>query len=155
MRPRPDPTDDDPNSAPLELFENNTPRPHGHHGLTPTQEGVMNRTVFFNFLLMAVRDLSMQYPDRCTECVFWDWLLDQPGDIIGTAFYKFDVGVPFALNKRDVTSLDWAKLGFTQPSGPQLRWLAAVQRASRAGATWGAAVARADKVFPFVPLVVA
>jgi hypothetical protein len=115
----------------------------------------MNRSIFFNFLLMAVRDLSMQYPDRSTECVFWDWLLDQPGDIIGAAFYRFDVGVRFALSKFDVSSLDWARLGFTEPSGPQLRWLAAVQRASRAGATWGEAVARADEVFPFVPSVVA
>ena len=115
----------------------------------------MNRTIFFTFLLMAVRDLAMQYPDRSTESVFWDWLLDQPGDIIGTAFYKFDVGVPVVLNKTDVTTLDWAKLGFTQPVDSQLRWLAAVQRASRAGATWGEAVARADEVFPFVPLVAA
>ena len=115
----------------------------------------MNRTIVFNFLLMAVRDLSMRYPDRRTESVFWDWLLDQPGDLIGTAFYRFEVAVPFALNTSDVTSLGWAKLGFTQPSGSQLRWLAAVQRASRAGATWREAVTRADEVFPLVPSVVA
>jgi hypothetical protein len=114
----------------------------------------MNRTIFFTFLLMAVRDLAMQYPDRSTESVFWDWFLDQPGDIISTAFNKFDVGVPFAFNKSDVTWLDWAKLGFTRPSGPQLRWPAVVQRATRAGASWGEAVARADEVFPYVPSVV-
>ena len=115
----------------------------------------MNRTIVFNFLLMTVRDLSKQYPDRSTESVFWDWLLDQPGDIIGTALHTFDIGVPFRLNRSDVTSLDWPKLGFTRPVGPQLMWLAAVQRATRAGATWGGAVARADEVFPFVSSVVA
>jgi hypothetical protein len=115
----------------------------------------MKRTIPFTFLLMTVRDLSKQYRDRSTESAFWDWLLDQPGDIISTAFYRFDLGVPFALNKSDVTSLDWAKLGFTQPIGPQVRWLAAIQQATRAGATWGEAVARADEVFPFVPPVVA
>lgn len=51
----------------------------------------------------------------------------------------FDVVVPFALNKSDVSALDWARLGFTAPSGTQLRWLAAMQRASRAGATCGGA----------------
>jgi hypothetical protein len=124
-------------------------------GLTPTQEGLMKRTLPFTFLLMTVRDLSKQYPDRSTESDFWDWLLDQPDDIIGTAFYRFDLGVPFVLNKSDVTSLDWAKLGFAQPIGPQVRWLAAVQQATCAGATWSEAVARADEVLPFVPPAVA
>jgi hypothetical protein len=113
----------------------------------------MKRTLPFTFLLMTVRDLSKQYPDRSTESDFWDWLLDQLGDIIGTAFYRLDLCAPFALNKIDVTALDWAKLGFTQPIGPQVRWLATVQSVTRAGATWSEAVARADEVFPFVPLV--
>jgi hypothetical protein len=115
----------------------------------------MKRTLPFTFLLMTVRDLSKQYPDCSTESDFWDWLLDQPGDIISTSFYGFDLGVPFALNKSDVTSLDWAKLGFTQPIGSQARWLAAVQQVTRAGATWSEAAARADEVYPFVPPVVA
>jgi hypothetical protein len=115
----------------------------------------MKRTLPFTFLLMTVRDLSNQYPDRSTESDFWDWLLDRPEDIICTAFDRFDLGTPFALNKSDVTSLDWAKLGFTQPIHPQLRWLAAVQQATRAGATWSEAVARADEVLPFVPPAVA
>jgi hypothetical protein len=113
----------------------------------------MKRTLPFTFLLMTVRDLSKQYPDRSTESDFWGWLLDEPGDIVGTALYRFDLGVLFALTKSDVTSLDWAKLGFTLPIGPQVRWLAAVQSVTRAGATWSEAVARADEVFPFVPLV--
>jgi hypothetical protein len=113
----------------------------------------MKRTLPFTFLLMTVRDLSKQCPDRSTESDFWDWLLGQPGDIIGTAFYRFDLAVPFALNKSDVTSFDWAKLGFTLPIGPQVRWLAAVQQATGAGATWSEAVARADQVFPLIPLV--
>jgi hypothetical protein len=115
----------------------------------------LKRTLPFTFLLMTVRDLSKLYPDRSTESDFCDWLLDQPGDIVGTALYGFDLGVLFALNKSDVTSLDWAKLGFTAPIGPQVRWLAAVQSATRAGATWSEAVARADEVLPFVPPAVA
>jgi hypothetical protein len=113
----------------------------------------MKRTLPFTFLLMTVRDLSKQHPDRSTESDFWDWLLDQQEDIVGTAFHRFDLGIPFALNERDVTSLDWAKLGFALPVGPQVRWLAAVQQATRSGATWSEAVARADEVFPFVPRV--
>jgi hypothetical protein len=132
-----------------------TERPGRVGGLTPIQELLMKPTLPFTFLLMTVRDLSKQYPDRSTESDFWDWLLDQPDDIIGTAFYRFDLGVSFPLNKSDVTSLDWAKLGFTLPVGPQVRWLAAVQQATRAGATWSEAVARADQVLPFVPPAVA
>ena len=111
----------------------------------------MKRTLPFTFLLMTVRDLSKRYPDRSTESDFWDWLLDQLGDIVGTALYRFELGVPFALSNSDVTSLDWAKLRFTQPSGSQVRWLAAVQQVTRAGATWSEAVACADELFPFVP----
>jgi hypothetical protein len=112
----------------------------------------MSRVLPFTFLVMTVRDLSKQYPDRSTESDFWGWLLDQPVDIVGTALYRCDLGVLFALNESDVTSLDWAQLGFTQPIGPQVRWLVAVQQATRAGATWNEAVARADDLFPVVPL---
>jgi len=112
----------------------------------------MERILPFTFLLMTVRDLSKRYPDRSTESDFGDWLLDQLGDIVGVALYRFELGVPFAPNNSDVTSRDWAKLGFTQPSGLQVRWLDAVQQVTRAGATWSEAVARADELFPFVPL---
>jgi hypothetical protein len=51
-----------------ELFENNSPAAtHGHRGLTPSQEGVVKRTLPFTFLLMTVRDLSNQYSDRSTR----------------------------------------------------------------------------------------
>ena len=115
----------------------------------------MKRVLPFTFLVMTVRDLSKQYPDRSTESDFWGWLLDQPVDIVGTALYRFDLGVLFALNESDVTSLDWARLGFAPPIGPQVKWLVAVQQATRAGATWSEAVARADQVLPFAPPAVA
>ena len=105
----------------------------------------------FNELLLAVRELAAQYPDRQTEPYYWDWTLDRPGCLVGTALYQLDVGVPLHRNTVSVTALPWVEMGFREPLGPQLKWLSLVQANTDAGVYWGLAVASADSEFPFSP----
>ena len=109
----------------------------------------------FNNLLGAVRDLASIYPDRQTPAVYWDYIMDCPGDIIGTALYQLDVGIPLEHNDRDVSSLHWRQLGFAGVFGPALRWLQFVQDFGDKGYVWGRCVAAADELFPFIPEAVA
>lgn len=111
--------------------------------------------IAFNILLAAVRDLAKKYPERITGPGYWDWTLDAPNDIVGAALHRFGVEVKLEHNDFDVTALNWAALGFVNPLGPPLRWLALVQNFGDKGYTWGEAVAAADGEFPFIPRVVA
>jgi len=79
--------------------------------------------------------------------------MDCPDDLVGTALHRLDVAVPLEWNNRDVTALDWGRLGFTTAFGPALRWLQLVQNYGAEGMSWGQAVFYADDKFPFIPKV--
>lgn len=99
-------------------------------------------------LLRQVLKLAELYPDRVTAKGYWDWQGDCPGDIIGTALYHFDVGVPPNRNTRDAATLPWEDMGFCLIFGPHLAWLQFIQDGMDEGKTWGEAVAEAQGLFP-------
>lgn len=94
-------------------------------------------------LLQTVTELADEYPERKTQGMYWDYEMDQPECIVGTALYRLDVCIPLANNKRGVQALPWREMGFETAYGPQLRWLGLVQEYTDAGCTWGDAVAHA------------
>lgn len=125
-----------------------TPRPDSLRYAT-------SETVPFIRFLERVAILAGKYADRITPKGYWDYLADTPGDLMGSALYYFDVGVPPHRNTRDVTAMPWGDMGFYQIFGPQKRWLQLVQDATDAGKTWGEAVHSANMRFPLMVKVTA